>query len=197
MATRKAAIPENEKFEKQDLDLFDLLAAIDKKDYGYYSRLTQEQQKKFVPYMMLHWTSAVKGNEQVSKYYLLSTDMVANKHMFNEQIQDHPELQWLMLCASSAGIGKQFHQWIPHLSDKIGKLKDSAKEKDIKEYFEKIFKGTDSSLLKEYASEFTTQQNHKFRIARLYPDMKISDIDLLSDSITSDELDEYDKQSGL
>jgi hypothetical protein len=32
MATRKPAVPVDEKFEKQDFDLFDALAAIDKKD---------------------------------------------------------------------------------------------------------------------------------------------------------------------
>ena len=33
MATKKAQIPADEKIEKQDIDLFDVLAALDKKDY--------------------------------------------------------------------------------------------------------------------------------------------------------------------
>lgn len=194
MATK---VPADEKFDKVEFDLFDALSAIDKKDYGYYGRLTAEQQKKFVPYMMIHWVSAVKAASQVSGYYVMSTDASANKYAFNENVQQHPELQWMMLCASSPGIGKQFHQWIPHLSDKIGNLTDAAKLKDVKDYFEKIYKNADSSTLKEYAAEFTANQNHKHRVSKLYPEMKLGDIELLSQLLTSDDLNEYDKQSGI
>jgi hypothetical protein len=48
MATKKIVTSGDEKFEKQDLDLFEVLAALDKKDYDFYDRLSIEQQKKFV-----------------------------------------------------------------------------------------------------------------------------------------------------
>jgi len=99
MATKKST-PIDEKFVAQDFDLFDALTAMDKKDYGYYDRLTEEQQKKFVPYMMTHWMSAIKGLGDVQGYYLRSVDYHANKHLFNEYVQKHPKLQWYMLCAS-------------------------------------------------------------------------------------------------
>lgn len=57
----KAKTPIDEKFEKIDFDLFEALAAIDRKDYGYYDRLTEEQQRKFSPYMMVRWMSSMKG----------------------------------------------------------------------------------------------------------------------------------------
>lgn len=189
-------VSSEEKFEKVDFDLFKAIEAIDKKDYNYFNSLTEEQKKKFVPYMMLHWISTVKGNSTLSAYYLLTSDMVANKHMFNEKVQHHPELQWLMMCASSPGLGKQFHQWIPHLSNKLGELRDKAKVKDVQDYFEKIYKGVDSSVIKECASEYATQQNHKYRLAKLYPNMKLADIELLSNYVSNDDLNEYDKQSG-
>ena len=50
----RAKTPTDEKFEKQDFNLFESIAAIDKKDYGYYDRLTSEQQRKFVPFMMYY-----------------------------------------------------------------------------------------------------------------------------------------------
>ena len=56
MATRKAIVPTDEKFDKQDLDLFEVLAALDKKDYDFFDRLSPEQQKKFVPFTMIHFT---------------------------------------------------------------------------------------------------------------------------------------------
>ena len=99
MATRKAAVPVDEKFDKQDLDLFEVLAALDKKDYDFFDRLSPEQQKKFVPFTMIQWLSAIKGSEGLSRYYVMSTAEYANKYLFNENIQKHPKLQWLMLLA--------------------------------------------------------------------------------------------------
>ena len=94
MATKKVKTPTDEKLEKQDFDLFDALNALDKKDYGYYSRLTPEQQKKFVPFMLIHWMSAVKGTGGIPEYYVRSVDHYANKYFLNETISQHPELQW-------------------------------------------------------------------------------------------------------
>ena len=51
--TKVKKLAPDEKLEKQDFNLFEAIAAIDKKDYDYYDRLTPEQQKKFVPFMML------------------------------------------------------------------------------------------------------------------------------------------------
>lgn len=192
----KAKVSTDEKWEKQDFDLFQAIEAIDKKNYDWFSQLSEEQQRKFVPYMMLHWISTVKGSNQLVQYYLLSTESYANKHMFNEVIQKHPELQWLMLCASSPGIGKQFHQWLPHLSAKIGNLKEAAKLKDVSDYLEKVFTKADKSSVKEYATAFTTQQNHKHRIAKLFPDSKLEDVEVLSTLLTSDDLDKYDEYCG-
>ena len=65
----KEKLSADEKFEKIEFDLFDALAAIDRKDYSYYDRLTPEQQKKFVPFMMIHWISAIKGSSELQNYY--------------------------------------------------------------------------------------------------------------------------------
>lgn len=194
MAKIKASV--DEKWEKQDFDLFQAIEAIDKKNYDWFFQLSDEQQKKFVPYMLLHWISTVKGGRQLVQYYLLSTEAYANTHMFNEVIQKHPQLQWLMLCASSPGMGKQFHQWLPHLNSKIGTLKEAAKLKDVSDYLEKVFLKADKASIKEYAVEFTAQQNHKHRIAKLFSDAKIEDVEVLATLITPDDLDQYDINCG-
>lgn len=199
MATKKATkvvVPKEDKFENVDLDIFKVLESIDKKDYAWFSTLTEEQQKKFVPYMIVHWTSAVKTKGTLGAYYVMSTDANANKYMFNERVQQHPELQWLMLCSSSPGVGKQFHQWIPHLNAKYGLLKDKITKKEVKDYFTKVFAGADSDTLDEYASEYTKQQHHKYRLSKLYPEMKNEDIELLSTMVTEQDLEEYEKASG-
>jgi hypothetical protein len=192
----KKVIPTDEKFEKQDFDLFEALSAIDRKDYGYYDRLTDEQQKKFVPYMMILWTSVIKGNKDVQNYYLQSTEYHANKYLFNENVQHHPKLQWMMLCASSPGLGKQFHQWIPHIKTGVAKLSDKASFKEIKEYYKKIYPNTDDSLLDEFAKVFTEQQHRKVYLAETFPSLKIDDIEILNELITDEEIAEYERNSG-
>lgn len=189
----KKAIPVDEKFEKQDFDLFEALTALDKKDYGYIDRLTEDQQKKFVPYMLTHWMSSVKTNSEIQGYYLMSTEYHANKHLFNEFVQKHPKLQWYMLCASSPGFGKQFHQWIPHLSSKITQLKETVKEKDIRDYFSKIYP---KQPVDELASVFVATHNKKRYLANKFPNLKQEDIDTLSELITDEDILQYEKDNG-
>jgi hypothetical protein len=196
MATRKPATPVDEKFENIDLDIFKVLEALDRKDYGYYGRLTEEQQKKFVPYMITHWMSSVNATGILGAYYTMSTDQNANRHLFNERIQQHPELQWLMLCAASPGAGKQFHQWLPHLNAKFGKLEARATKKDAREYFEKVYRGAAKSDIDAIAEAYTEEQNHQYRISELFPEMKIDDVVTLSKIVTSEELDQYARDSG-
>lgn len=196
MATKKQSTPKDEKFEKQDFDLFDALLAIDKKDYGYLERMSEEQQKKFVPYMMTHWMSAVKANADVQGFYLMSVDAAVNKHLFNESVQKHPKLQWLMMCASSLGIGKQYHQWIPHLSTKITQLKEPAKEKEIREYFTKIYSNVNENDIGEMAVEFVKTHKKKTYLAKLYPNLKINDIETLVQFITDDDIKNYERELG-
>jgi hypothetical protein len=196
MATKKAAVPQDEKFENTDLDIFKVLEAIDKKDYGWYDRLTEEQQKKFVPYVITHWMSAIKANGMLGAYYVMSTDQNANKHLFNERVQQHPKLQWLMLCAASPGMGKQFHQWIPHLNAKLGELKSVATKKEVKDYFTKVFSGASQNDIDDAATQYVKDQQHKVRLAKMFPEMKISDIEALSKVVNEQDIDDYEKQSG-
>lgn len=196
MATKKPATPKDEKFEGQDFDLFEALTALDNKDYGYYDRLTEEQQKKFVPYMMTHWMSAIKKSGGLQGYYVRSVDYHANLHLFNENVQKHPKLQWLMLCSSSPGMGKQFHQWIPHLSAKVTNLKESAKVKDVKEYYTKIYPNASPSDLTAFSEAFVDDHAKKVYLAKLYPDLKREDIEMLSQLVTDDDIKQYEKDRG-
>ena len=192
----KEKLSADEKFDKQDFDLFDALTAIDKKDYSYYDRLTPEQQKKFVPFMMLHWVSAIKGSGDLQSYYLQSTDYHANKYMFNEVVQKHPKLQWLMLCAASPGIGKQFHQWIPHIRERVSKLKELPKTKEMKEYFKKIYPKSSDSDLTTISAVFVDTQKKKMYLADKFPELKFDEIELLSDIITDQDIAKYEEDSG-
>ena len=185
-----------EKLTNVDFDLFDALYALDKKDYGYYSRLSEEQKKKFVPYMLIQWLSNVKGSEELQRYYISSVDYYANKYLLHESVSKHPELVWLMLCAASPGIGKQYHQWIPNISTNISKLKTVPKSKDILDYYKKIYPKQDESLLKELTEAFITENKKKKYIADIYPNLKIEDIETLSQMISDEDIKKYEEDRG-
>jgi hypothetical protein len=192
----KEKLSADEKFEKVEFDLFDAIAAIDRKDYSYYDRLTPEQQKKFVPFMMLHWISAIKGSEGLSRYYVMSTNEYANKYLFNENVMKHPKLQWLMLCSASPGMGKQFHQWIPHIRERVSKLKESPKTKEIKDYYKKIYPKSSDSDLNLVTDVFVDNHRKKMYIAAKFPEMKFDEIELLSEIITDEDIKKYEEAFG-
>lgn len=184
------------KFNDQSFDLFDALAALDKKDYQYYDKLSIEQKRKCAVYIMCIWLTLIKGKQDVQRYYLQSVEYNANKYLFNEHIQKHPSLQWKMLCASSPGIGKQYRQWISNIDINISRLKSSAKVKDIKEYYSKLYPSASKNDIEEVAKVFVLEHNKKMFLAKRFPAMKISDIETLSQLITQEDIDEYEKEYG-
>jgi hypothetical protein len=192
----KQKLATDEKFTNIDFPLFDALAALDKKDYGFFDRLTVEQQKGFSPFMLLNWLSTVSGVADLQRYYLQNTDYSANRHMFNENIIKHNKLQWLMLCTVSPNMGKQYHKWIPHIKRNYTLLLEQAKQKEIQDYFTKIYPKTESDLLTEISSEFVRIQNRKYKLAKLFPDLKISDIETLNEIISDAQISEYEKNLG-
>lgn len=197
MATKKPAIPQDEKLENQDFNLFEALAALDKKDYGYYDRLTPEQQRKFEPFMLIKWLSYVKGSGDIAGYYVMSTEYNANKYLFNEFIyKKHPKLQWMMLCAASPGLGKQQRQWLPQIKERVSLLKNPAELKETKEYFTKIYPKANAEDIAEYSKEFVKEQKKKMHLAQIYPHLKIADIEVLSQTVTDEDITQYEKDRG-
>lgn len=196
----KTKTPADEKLETQDFNLFQALEAIDKKDYGYYDRLTPEQQKKFSPYMMIKWACSVKASHDIQGYYLRSIDYYANQHFLNYMItkkeNPHPKLQWLMLCAASPGVGKQYREWIPHIKESVTKLRDRATVSEIKEFYKKIYPKVEGEDIEAAANEFVRQHDRKLFLAKIYPGMKIDDIEHLNGIITDDDIEQYKKETG-
>jgi len=196
MATKKIIIPQDEKLENQDFNLFEAIAALDKKDYGYYDRLTPEQQRKFVPFMLIKWLSYVKGSGDIAGYYVMSTEYNANKYFFNESVGKHPKLQWYMLCAASPGLGKQYHQWLPQIKERVSLLKEPAVLKDTKEYFTKIYPKANVEDITEFSKTYVQEQKKKMHLAQIYPYLKIADIEVLSQTVTDEDITQYEKDRG-
>jgi hypothetical protein len=190
----KAKTPSDEKFEKTEFDLFEALAAIDRKDYEYYDRLSEEQKRKFNPYMLLIWLSSVKGRDQLVS--LTRANVMANNNMFAERMQDNPKLQWLSLCAASLGKGKQFREYLPTLSKSVVDYKKIATLDEVKKYFSKLHPNVDQELINEISKLFVEQQKRKCYLAEKFPTMKIADINVLNELLTDEEIKKYERDSG-
>lgn len=197
MSKSKTAAAAEDKFENTEFDLFRALEAIDRKDYDYYSRLTDEQRKRFVPYMMLQWVSSIKGSSDLTAYYVMSTELAANKHCFNEAVYAHPELQWKMLCAASPGMGKQFHSYIPQLSQRIGKLQESVKKKELVDYLKKIYKNDSADDIDSVAESLCSVLNTRVRLAEHCPELKLDDIAVLSQCVSAEDIALYEEENGI
>lgn len=193
----KATTPKEEKLENVEFDLFKALSAIDKKDYAYFDNLTAEQQKGFSPFMMIKWFSYVNSNNKnLEQYYVLSANEFVNKHLFNDNIYDHPKLVWLMLCVASPKAGFVKRGWIPQIKEKISQLREPASTKDIKDYYTKTYPNADKDTLDEISNLYVYEQNKKCYLAEKFPNMKREDIELLSSLITEDEIKKYEQDQG-
>lgn len=92
------------------------MAAFDRKNRGFYDSLTDEEKKKFSPFLMIRYGATVTGNPDLQAYYLMSCNENLNKHFFDISASQHKKLQWLLATTVSPGMGNQYHQWI-----KLGK----------------------------------------------------------------------------
>lgn len=84
---------------KEQLPLKEILPAIDKKDRGWYNRLTPERKKLFNAWLLLRYVSTVQGKN--ATHFLYFTNLLVNEHFAD--MSKHPELQWLLLTAVGKG----------------------------------------------------------------------------------------------
>lgn len=88
------------------------MSAFDRKNRGFYDSLTDEEKKKFSPFLMIRYGATVTGNSDLQAYYLMSCNERLNKHFFDINTTQHKKLQWLMATTVSPGMGNQYHQWL-------------------------------------------------------------------------------------
>lgn len=193
---KKPKPAKDEKFERHSFDIFKALAAINMKDYSYYDRLTEEEKKNFNPFMLVQWLSAPTGSWQTQAFYLSNTNNKVNHHLFNEMVMKHPKLQWLMLCSAGTNKEKIFHKWIYQISKNVSTFSEPAKPDKIYEYFSKIYPNTNESTIQEYTDVYVQQQHKKHYLAKSFPNLKIDEIELLSELITDEEIQKHKENSG-
>lgn len=93
---------------KSKIPLKDMLQAIDRNDFDFYSRLDKEQKKDFSPWLAMRYASSANG--MAAYHYLLMVNDIVNVDFTS--LKNHPELQWKLLA--TCGMGRNtFHPWIP------------------------------------------------------------------------------------
>ena len=152
------------------LNIKNEMAEFDRKNRNFYDELSDEERKKFSPYLMIRWGSSVGGSADMQAYYLMSCNEKLNKHFFDINTTQHKKLQWLMATTVSPGMGNQYHQWIapkkktgpdnkavkflreqyPHLKDDDLQLLANINDKtELKEYAHQMGM-TDSDIKKTF-----------------------------------------------
>ena len=105
---------------------------FDRKHREFFDELSEEEQRKFSPFLMIRWGSSVEGSRELQEFYVIATNERLNKHFFAVNGTRHKKLLWLMATSVSPDIGTHRHNWIaPKKRDKS----DSAKTKQLRELF--------------------------------------------------------------
>lgn len=134
------------------------MAQFDRKNRGFYDELTDEERKKFSPYLMVRWGSSVHGSPDLQEFYVIAANERLNKHFF--AVNRHPKLQWLMATTVSPDMGTQRHQWI------APKKKDAGSNEVRRALMDR------------------------------YPNMKMSDIEVLAAITTKQDIKDYLRDAG-
>ena len=94
------------------LSIANEMKMFDHKVRDFYDELTDDERKKFAPFLMIRWGSAVEGSRDLQEFYVISTNERLNKNFFNISSSKHRKLQWLMATTVSPGMGSLRHNWI-------------------------------------------------------------------------------------
>ena len=133
------------------IDLFrQVLPAIDRKDFDFYDKLTDEEKKqlKYQVFLYMRWGASLDVDDPILQhYYVASFNHIANKNFFS--LYNHPKLQWLLVAASSPKLGTYRRKW-------IGKKKKKDPKDDIKKSLASIYptyKEDDLELLSNFVTK--------------------------------------------
>jgi hypothetical protein len=88
--------------KKRALDIFDVLKNIDLKNYGFYDNLSEEQQKAYVPLVLMRWLSGTKDARQI-----VFLNELVNPGVF--RVTNHKGLMHRLMCVSTSGASKRYN----------------------------------------------------------------------------------------
>jgi hypothetical protein len=94
------------------LSIANEMAQFDSKNRQFFDELSDEERKKFSPFLMIRYGSSVSGSRDLQEFYLIATNERLNKRFFAVNTTQHKKLQWLMATTVSPGLGNFRHNWI-------------------------------------------------------------------------------------
>ena len=94
------------------LSIANEMAQFDSKNRKFFDELSEEERKKFSPFLMIRYGSSVSGSKDLQEFYLIATNERLNKQFFAVNTAQHKKLQWLMATTISPGLGNFRHNWI-------------------------------------------------------------------------------------
>ena len=128
---------------------------LDLKNRDFYDSLDAEEHKKFSTFLMIRWSSAVEGSQELQEYYVQSCNNYLNKHFFT--LSKHPKLQWLCATAASPGMGTPRHNWIAPKKKEAGA---STKRKALATMFPH-YKDDEIDVMMQIVSQKEIDAYHK------------------------------------
>lgn len=128
------------------------MRALDSKDREFYDSLTEDEKKKFSPYLMVKYGANVDGTIDMQSWYLLAANERLNKHFFDISTAKHKKLQWLLCTTVSPDLGNQRHYWLSAKKTE----KNTSAIKFLKEFYPNA---KDDEL--ELLAEINTKQDLK------------------------------------
>jgi len=94
------------------LDIASEMRAFDSKQRDYMESMTEEEFKKFSPYILMRWGASVEGSAELQEWYLRAVNERININFFDISATQHKKLLWLMCTTASPGMGMQRHYWL-------------------------------------------------------------------------------------
>ena len=133
------------------LDIFETLAAIDRRDMNFFDNLTEDQRKGFAAPVILRWASAVRDGA-ASEHHIWLVNERANVNFWD--LWEHPELQYKMMASCGYGRGQR-HEWIPM----VGKKK---KADEVLIYLAKYWPDANDYEIEIILNQFTDESFEDF-----------------------------------
>ena len=87
------------------------MRVLDAKQREFVDELTDEERKKFSPYIIMRYAASVEGSADFQEWYLRATNERVNQNFFDVGSK-HAKLQWLLCTTVSPNMGTQKHYWI-------------------------------------------------------------------------------------
>jgi hypothetical protein len=123
--------------KKRELDIGQVLKAVDLRDYDFYDRLSDKERKELSPYVLMRFISNSNGDRDIQEWFIERTNEFVNKNHWSLS-NKHDKLLWQLCAAVGPGM-TVFHKYLGSPKSQLNKFErlladihPTYKEEDIK-----------------------------------------------------------------